>query len=145
MTAVDRGVGNRVPWSFWVIGGVSFLWNALGVVNYFVQMNPAMLEAYRESERAIVESRPAWATALFAVAVFAGTLGSVALLLRRRAAAYLFVASLVGVVGTMIHSLRIGVEFGVGELFGIVLMPVAVPAFLIWYSISVSRRGWLRQ
>lgn len=142
---VDGAGRHWVHWSFWLIGAVSFLWNALGVVNYFVQMNPAMLRAYRESEQSIVQNRPAWATALFAIAVFAGTLGSVALLFRRQEAVYLFVASLVGVIGTMIHSLNIGIEFSAGEVFGIVLMPIVVPIFLVWYSIFVTRRGWLRR
>lgn len=142
---VDGAGRHRVHWSFWLIGAVSFLWNALGVVNYFVQMNPAMLRAYRESEQSIVQNRPAWATAVFAIAVFAGTLGSVALLFRRQEAVYLFVASLVGVIGTMIHSLNIGIEFSAGEVFGIVLMPIVVPIFLVWYSIFVTRRGWLRR
>lgn len=134
----------RVHWSFWAIGAVSLIWNVLSVVNFFVQMNPSMLEAYRESERAIVENRPLWATAMFAVAVFAGTLGSAALLVRKTLAFSLFIVSLVGVVGTMVHSLSLGIEFGVGEVLGIILLPLLVPAFLIWYSTFAARQGWLR-
>lgn len=132
-----------VHWSFWVISVVTLIWNILGAANFFVQMNPDMLEAYRESERAIVEGRPAWATGTFALAVFAGALGSVLLLLRRSAAFPLFVASFVGVVGTLIHSISVGIEFGFGEMLGIILMPLFVAAFLIWYSRFTARRGWL--
>ena len=42
----------RVHWSFWLIGVVALVWNVGGVINFFVQMNPEMLDAFRESERA---------------------------------------------------------------------------------------------
>lgn len=141
---MDNPQKRRVHWSFWAIGAISFIWNALGAVNFFVQMNPEILEAYRESERAIVEGRPTWATFMFGLAVFAGTLGSIALLLRRRVALALFVMSLVGVAGTTVHSLSVGIQFSAGEIVGIILMPLLVPAFLIWYSRVSGRRGWLR-
>lgn len=133
-----------VHWSFWVTGAVAFTWNAMGVVNYFMQMNPEVLELYRESERAIIDGRPAWATGAFAIAVFGGTLGSLLLLLRKSAATYLFIASLLGVIGTMIHTLGVGVEFGLGEMPGIILMPLVVAAFLIWYSRLAEGKAWIR-
>ena len=131
-----------VHWSFWLIGAIALIWNAMGVVNYFMQMNPDVLELYRESERAIIEGRPAWATGAFAIAVFGGTLGSLLLLLRKSAATYLFIASLLGVIGTMIHTLGVGVEFGLGEMLGIILMPLAVAAFLTWYSRHAEGKDW---
>lgn len=131
-------------WSFWVIGAVALIWHMAGVVNFFVQMDPAMLAAYRESERAIIEGRPAWATVAFAIAVFGGALGCLLLLLKKSAAFYLFVASLLGVTVTMIHAFGAGIDFGIGELLGIILMPVVVAAFLIWYTVRVKRMGWVR-
>lgn len=133
-----------VHWSFWVIGAIALIWNAMGVVNYFMQMNPDVLEMYRESERAIIAGRPAWATGGFAIAVFGGALGSLLLLLRKSLATYLFIASLVGVIGAMLHTLGAGIEFGVGEILGIILMPLVVAAFLIWYSKYVEGKGWYR-
>lgn len=81
-----------VHWSFWVIGAVALIWNVMGVINFFVQMNSDVLAAYRESERAIVEGRPAWATGGFAIAVFGGVLGCLLLLFRKSVAYYLFIA-----------------------------------------------------
>lgn len=132
-----------VHWSFWVIGVITLIWNGLGVINFFVQMNPDVLAAYRESERAIVEGRPAWATGGFAIAVFGGTLGCLLLLVRKSAAYYLFIASFVGVMVTMTHALGTGVGFGFGEILGIILMPLAVAAFLIWYSKQAVSKGWI--
>lgn len=137
--------GGRVHWSFWVVGAVALIWNVLGVINFFVQMNANSLAAYREAERAIIEGRPAWATGAFALAVFGGTLGSLLLLLRKSAAFYLFIASLLGVIVTMIHTLGVGVDFGPGEILGIILMPLVVAAFLIWYSKRAKAKGWISQ
>jgi hypothetical protein len=138
----DKKVGG-VHWSFWAIGAVALVWNIAGVINFFVQMNPEMIAAYRESERAIVENRPAWATVGFAIAVFGGALGCFLLLLRKSVAYYLFIASLLGVIVTMIHALSVGIDFGPGEILGIILMPLVVAAFLIWYSKHVQNKGWI--
>ena len=132
-----------VHWSFWVIGVIALIWNLLGSVNFVVQMNPEMLSAYPESERAIIEGRPLWATGAFALGVLGGALGCVLLLLKKSIAFYVFIASLVGVIVTMIHTLTVGIGFGVGEILGIILMPVAVAALLIWYAKLAEKKGWL--
>ncbi len=138
----DENIGG-IHWSFWVIGAIALIWNVMGVINFFVQMNPDMVAAYRESERAIIEGRPAWATGAFAIAVFGGTLGCLLLLLRKSAAYYLFIASLLGVVVTMVHTLGVGIDFSLGEILGIILMPLVVAAFLIWYSKLSQSKGWV--
>jgi hypothetical protein len=138
----ERTVGG-VHWSFWAIGAVALIWNVMGVINFFVQMNPDVLTAYRESERAIIEGRPAWTTGGFAIAVFGGALGCVLLLLRKSAAYYLFIASLLGVIVTMAHALGVGIDFGLGEILGIILIPLVVAAFLIWYSKQAESKGWI--
>jgi hypothetical protein len=134
---------SAVHWSFWAISAVALVWNLMGVINFFMQMNPDMIASYRDSERAIIEGRPAWATGSFVIAVFGGAIGSILLLLRKSAAYYLFIASLVGVVVTMIHTLGIGIDFGPGEILGILLMPFVVAAFLIWYSRQAQNKGWV--
>ena len=136
----DEKVGG-VHWSFWAIGAVALIWNVMGVINYFVQMNPDVLAAYRESERAIIEGRPAWATGAFAIAVFGGALGCLLLLLRKSAAYYVFIASLLGVIVQMIPYLgmaNVQVEVWMGSLLSLV-----VAAFLIWYSKQAESKGWI--
>jgi len=138
----DKNIGG-VHWSFWLIGAVALIWNVMGVINFFVQMNPDVLAAYRESERAIIEGRPAWATGGFAIAVFGGVLGCLLLLLRKSTAYYLFIASLLGMIVTMTHTLGVDIDFGLGEILGIILMPFVVATFLIWYSKQVESKGWI--
>jgi hypothetical protein len=134
---------SAVHWSFWAVSAVALVWNLMGVINFFMQMNPDMIASYRDSERAIIEGRPVWATGSFVIAVFGGAFGSILLLLRKSAAYYMFIASLAGVVVTMIHTLGIGIDFGPGEILGILLMPIVVAAFLIWYSKQVQNKGWV--
>lgn len=134
---------NRGHWSFWLIGVTALLWNAGGVINYFVQMNPDMIDSYRESERAIIEGRPAWATGAFAIAVFGGVLGCLMLLFRKSVATYVFIASLLGVIVTMFHTLGVDIEFTLGETLGIILMPIVLAVFLIWYSKHAESKGWI--
>ncbi len=135
---------SSVHWGFWLIGAIALLWNVGGAVNFIVQMmNVDMLDSYRESERAIIENRPVWATIGFAIAVFGGALGGILLLLRKSVAFYLFIASLFGVIVTMIHALGDGIDFGFGEVVGIILIPLVVAAFLIWYSKWVESKRWI--
>ena len=139
----DKSVSVAVHWSFWFIGAVMLLWNIMGCINFIVQMDPDALAAYRESERTIIEGRPVWATGAFAIAVFGGAIGCVLLLLKKSAAYYLFIASQIGVIVTMIHTLGVGVDFSIGEILGVILMPLVVATFLIWYSKRAESKGWI--
>ncbi len=141
----DETVGG-VHWSFWAIGVVALIWNVMGVINFFVQMNPNAVASYPESHRAIIEGRPAWATAGFAIAVIGGAFGCLLLMLRKSAAYYLFIASVLGVIVTMIHTLGVAgskIDFSAFEIFMMILMPLVVAVFLIWYSIQARKKSWV--
>ena len=128
----DKTVGG-IHWSFWIIIVVTLIFNIMGVINYFVQMNADSLASFPEKYRPIIEGRPAWATGAFAIAVFGGTLGSLLLLLRKSAAIYVLIASLLGVIVTMMHISGVA-RFSPFEIWIGVLMQLVVTAFLIWYS-----------
>ena len=88
----DNAVGG-VHWSFWIISAVAMIWNGLGAMNFFKQMDAETLATYPEAARTLIATRPVWATGAFAVAVFGGALGCVLLLIRTSEANHLFVAS----------------------------------------------------
>jgi hypothetical protein len=141
----DESVGG-VHWSFWIIGAVALIWNVMGVINFFGQMNADALAAMPKAQRAIIEGRPAWATRAFAIAVFGGALGSLLLLLRKSAAYYLFIAALLGVIVQMTPYLGMAgatIDFGPFEISMFILMPLVVAAFLIWYSKQAESKGWI--
>jgi len=134
----------KIHWSFWLISVLMLVWNLMGGINFLIQMNPEMIASYRETEQAIIQGRPSWATISFAIAVFGGAIACVVLLLRRALAYYLFIISLLGVILTTIHTLSIDADFSMGEMAGIIFMPNAVAIFLVWYSKYAERKLWLR-
>ncbi len=133
---------NEIHWSFWLMGAITLLFNVMGVLNYFAQMNAESLDAFPEMYRPIIEGRPAWATAAFAIAVFGGTLGCILLLLRKSTAFYVFAVSLLGVIGSMFHIYNVAglnsLEVWVG-----ILMQLLVTLFLLRFSLRANRRGWV--
>ena len=143
---MNQKSASTIHWSFWLISIVSLIWNVMGCMNYIMQMNPDSIAAYPETHRAIIEARPAWATAGFAVAVFSGALGCLLLLFRKAIAVPVFIVSLLGVVLTMIHTLGVvstTAGFGFFEITMMLLMPLLVAAFLTWYSRRALRAGWI--
>lgn len=139
----DKTIGG-VHWSFWAIGAIALIWNVAGSVNFFAQMNAHTVASMPESYRAVIETRPAWGTGAFAIAVFSGALGCLLLLLRKAAAYYFFIGSLLGVIVQTVPNLGVAGstnDFG-PDLAG-ALMSLVVAAFLIWYSNRVKIKGWI--
>jgi hypothetical protein len=139
-------IDSGVHWNFWIIGAVALIWNIMGCLNYFMQMNADSLATYSEAARTLVAGRPAWATGGFAIAVFGGAIGCLLLLFRKFAAYYLFIASLLGVIVTMVHTFgmagpTVGASF---EIWMGTLMSLVVAAFLVWYSKYAESKGWIR-
>ncbi len=110
-------------------------------MNYVSQMNAENVAAMPDVYRAIVESRPAWGTGAFAIAVFGGLLGCLLLLLRKSVAVYVFIVSLVGAVVAQVPFLEMA-DFPTAAWVGW-LSQLVVGAFLIWYSKHAVKKGWI--
>lgn len=89
---------SKPHWSFWLIGWLGLFWNAMGLMNLVMQMSGDSLANMPAEYQVLVAARPIWATIAFIVAVVGGTLGCGLLLLRKKAAIPVLVASLVGTV-----------------------------------------------
>ncbi len=139
-------ITSAVHWSFWLISVLGLIWNGLGGVNFIMQMNPEVVASFPETHRAIIEGRPLWATAGFAIAVFGGAIGCLLLLLRKAVASLVLIASFLGAAFTMIHTVGIAlwtIDFSTAELFVMAILPLIVGAFLIWYSKLAQTKGWI--
>ena len=144
---MNEKTSGAVHWSFWLIGAVALIWNVMGCINFFMQMDADVLASFSESARALVEDRPGWATAAFAISQFGGAIGCILLLLRRSSAYYAFIASLLGVVVIAIRTLGMAastIDLAPGEIAGYILMPLGVAIFLVWYSKYAERKEWIR-
>ena len=130
-------------WSFWTIAVLALIWNVLGCINFVSQMNPEAVAAMPESYRAAIQARPDWATGAFAIAVFGGVLGCIVLLLRKFAAYYVFIASLLAALVAIVQfQLAVGFD-PIGAFIGSA-MQLVVAAFLVWYVKQVHGKGWIR-
>ena len=132
--------------SFWVISVIALLWNLGGAMNFFVQLDGNAVESFPETHRAIINDRPLWATVGFAMSVFCGIVGSFMLLFKKSAAYYVFMGSLIGTVLTMIHTIRIAnytIDFKPVEILVMIVMPLIVAIFLVWYAKQAACKGWI--
>jgi hypothetical protein len=120
--------------SFWIIGAFALVWNLIGLVFYYshVSMTPEALEGFTEAQQAFFSSTPVWATSAYAVAVTAGVLASLFLLLRKAWAVPLFLLSLVGIVVQDLHAFVISDGLEAWGTDGIYL-----PAFVLVVAIAL--------
>ena len=90
----------KPPVWYWVVAAIALIWNLFGVMAYLgsVYMPPEAMEAMDANRRAFIENTPGWVTGAFAIAVFAGTIGCILLLFRKKLALPFFGASLGGIL-----------------------------------------------
>ena len=138
---------SSVPTTFKVIAGVAVLWNVMGLIAYVGEMmiSPEILAELPEAQASLRFNVPIWSTAAFAIAVHAGTLGSIALLIRKAWAAPVLMLSLAGVVVQQVHLYFMSDAVDVLGMAGMILPAVVliVAIFLVWYSRSAIDKGWL--
>lgn len=132
---------------FWIVATIALIWNGIGILNYLTQayMTVEMKASMPEAQVEFMENRPSWATAAFAIAVFGGTLGAILLFFRKKLAFTLFVLSFLGVIVQMASDVFMNsesFEFSVAEI-SLTGLIVAIGIFLIIYSKSSYKKGWL--
>ena len=132
--------------TFWIISVLALLWNSTGIMAYLEQayMSIEDLESLPVAEQAFYNNLPAWVTAVFAIAVFSGTLACIALLMRKKWATILFLVSLIAVIAHFIRNVFIQTDMevsAVNMIWSIVVLLIAV--FLAWYSKKSSSNGWI--
>lgn len=139
----------KPPLHFWITGIVSLLllWNAVGAFDYLAtemklefymsQFTPQQLDYFY--------GFPVWMVAAWALGVWGALLGSIALLLRKSSAVWLFGASIVGLaIGTIYNFvLTNGIEImgSGGAWFTAVIWVIAL--LLFFYARAMAKRGVL--
>ena len=129
-----------VPTSFWVIAGISMLWNAFGAYLYVRSSmgDPKLLASVPPEMQAYMATMPVWAHAGWAFGIWGSFAGSALLLMRSRHAVVAFWLSLVGAI----------VSFAAQAMAGVLspaepIMILAVIGLLLWYSRSALSKGFL--
>ncbi len=137
----------KPPIWFWIVSIVALLWNLMGVLAYLGEayMSEEAFALLSEGERTLYEARPAWVTGAFAIAVFAGALGCIGLLLRKKWAAMVLVISLLGVIGQQTYLFFMSDTFDVmGN--SAMFMPITiiiVAILLIVLARSANKKMWM--
>ena len=141
-----RGRTNA-PRSLTVIAVLAIAWNLVGIAAFAVQagMSDAQMTALPPAQQQAWREMPGWAWVSYAIAVFAGTAGAVALLLRRSAAVALLGLSLAAVI------LQYGYSFLVARLASMIgpqalLLPLVIIVLAVaqlLYARHARVRGWL--
>jgi hypothetical protein len=140
-------VGARIPVWYRVLAVLGLLWNCLGVFSYLrsVGMLGDQLAGLDPAHLALARSIPAWVTGTFAVAVFAGLLGSLLMVAGKRLASPVLLLSLVAVIiqsaWVMFASNARAVEGAIALLVPACITLVAI--LLVWLAAMGAARGWL--
>ena len=144
---------NKTPTLYWVIAGVLALWSLGGIMAYMghVGMSAAdyvtavadetMTQAFADYST----NTPAWATAVFAIAVFSGVAGAICLLLRKKWAVQLYTISLVFILISMFKGFvldRAGSMMSAGQIF-MEFMVITFAAIAVWFSRKKRANGIL--
>jgi hypothetical protein len=135
----------KAPWHLWVVGILALLWNASGA--YTIMMAQAgRLPGLSADEAAYYAAQPAWFMAITDVALISAMAGAAALLLRHRAATWLFAVSLAAIIVTNLYDLTGGTSralAGRGAMIVTILIAVlAVLQFL--YARAMKNNAVLR-
>jgi hypothetical protein len=137
----------RTPVHLWILGIVALLWNGFGAFDFTMTQtrNMEYLKMYTPEQLAYVLGWPLWAVAAWGVGVWGGVVGALLLLVRKRLAAPLFLASLVGaVVGHAYSFASGGIEMAGGgamAIFPVVIVLIAVGLWL--YARAMAKKGVL--
>jgi hypothetical protein len=136
------------PMTHWLVAGAGLIWNLFGFMIYLMTVRATpeqMAQQYNAAEIAFMDAIPVWATSANAIAVTAGVLASVLLLLRKSLALPLFLLSLAALLIQDLYSFVLEDVVGV---FGMVPLYIqgtvlVVAIALIFYTRGAKNRGLL--
>jgi hypothetical protein len=138
----------KPPTWFYVAALILILWECIGCLAYLSQMMISAEDMARlpAAQREIWTMMPAWVTSSYAIAVWVGLAGGIALLLRYRISRTLFIVSLIAVI------VQFGWTFAATPILNTVgpsaaIFPafiIAVGAMAVWFSGKAAANGWLR-
>ena len=137
----------KPPKSFWIFAVLALLWNLMGVFQFFgaTFMLDAMVENLPEGQATLYRGIPTWYTVIFAIAVFAGLLGCITMLLRKKITVALFGISLLAVLvaqGYWILGTDAMDVIGTSSVI-MPLIVIVISIFLYFYNKGATENRWL--
>jgi hypothetical protein len=140
-------INGKPSTNFWIIGGAALVWNLIGLVFYVAQVttSPEDFAKLTEAQQEFFLATPTWATAAFAMAVNAGVLGSLFLLLRKSWAVPIFGISLLAIVAQDVDAYVLRDVYSVMGVSSLIIpsMVFVIGIALLLYARMTKERGWL--
>lgn len=131
-----------------IVGVLALLWNLLGLAGVAgdAMMDEQAVSQLTEAQRSLRDGMPIWAKAGSFVAVIAGTIGSIGLIMRRQWAVGAFMLSIIGLIAQDIWMYGMA---DVKSAYGVVPLVLQGVVFAIaiglWlYARSAASTGRLR-
>lgn len=137
--------GVNTPWHLWVIGIIAVLWNAIGAFDYTATQLRLdfYMSQFTQAQLDYYYSFPLWILVTWGVATWGAVLGSIALLLRKSWAVWLFGLSILGIILTAIYTIGIApMTMNAGQwIFTLLIWAIAI--FLFFYARAMKKAGVL--
>lgn len=142
----DARVGTQpVPKAFWFGAIAVLLFMIVGVLGYLVTVTTS-LDQMPADQQAKMAAMPTWQVAAYAIAVWSGLLGGIALLLRRRWAVPLLLISLIGAVGTFLPFAVVPAVRELAARGDLIAAMIVIGLCVASYAFArhSQQKGWLR-
>ena len=137
----------KPPAWFWVVSVFALLWNLLGVVAYLndVFMSAEGLAKLTQDQRLLYESRPAWVTGAYAIAVWGGAIGCIALLLRKKWARTALSISLLCILAQNVYQFFMSNTFAVlgSTAMFLPILVILIGISLVWFAKWSEKKGYI--
>ena len=131
-----------------IISYTAIAWNFLGLLAFIMQqlMTDEMIKSLPQAEQSLYTNLPAWYTVAYGLAVIAGFLGSIFLLLRKKISVSLYLLSLIGVLAQTFYTFFMSNTFAVYGYSSAILplFVVILAIFLYAYSKRLLQEGYLK-
>jgi hypothetical protein len=148
MTALPLPKSTKRP--LWLVlpATAALAWNVFGLWQFggfMTQTNDSLMaQGMTEAQALAYNGMPAWVAIAFAVGVIAGSLGTVLLVLQRRASVAVLVVSLAGYIALFAGDWAYGLFAILPSQLAILSMVVAIAAASLWLSLFANNRNILR-
>lgn len=146
MTDNTAPQGVKAGWHIWLVGIIGILWNGFGSLDFTLTTMrvEAWLAPYPKAVVDHIFSLPWWMFGLWAVGVFGGLAASIALLMKSKAAATLFPASLIAAMVSFVVNSN---DPDAPKMEGTDIIPymvIVLALIFAAYAFWQQRRGVLR-